>query len=235
MALSAEDDGKVVEYRYAAPEDATRVLLCRHGASASVDPDEPAEMLEGWGDPGLDDAGHREADLLADRLAGLGLDAIYASGLRRTLETAEPLAHRLGLEVGLEPRLREARYGDWEGGIWRVRIAEGHPIALQMIEEQRWDIVPGCEPVHDFARRIRDGLDEIAARHRGEQVAVFVHGGVIGQAMAEAAGCQSFAFNASDNASISELVIDARRWRVRRFNDTAHLQVPAEQSAVAAT
>ena len=235
MPESAQDDGKVVEYRYAAPEDAARVLLVRHGASASVDPEEPIEMVDGYGDPGLDEAGHREAELIADRLAGAGIDAIYASGLRRTLETAEPLAQRLGLEIATEPRLREARFGEWEGGIWRVRINEGHPIALQMIEEQRWDIVPGCEPVHDFANRIRDGLNDVAGRHRGEQVAVFAHGGVIGQAMAEAAGCQSFAFNASDNGSISELVIDARRWRVRRFNDTAHLQVSVDKSAYAPT
>lgn len=235
MALSAQDDGKVVEYRYAAPEEATRVLLVRHGASASVDPDEPIEMVDGYGDPGLDEAGHREAELVAERLAGEGVDAIYASGLRRTVETAEPLARRLGLAVESEPRLREARFGEWEGGIWRVRITEGHPIALRMIDEQRWDIVPGCEPVHDFANRVRDGLGEIAARHRGRQVAVFAHGGVIGQAMAETAGCQSFPFNASDNASITELVIDDRRWRVRRFNDTAHLQVGAEKSAYAPT
>ena len=235
MALSAQDDGKVVEYRYVAPEDAARVLLVRHGASASVDPDEPIEMVDGYGDPGLDEAGHREAELVAERLAGTGIDAIYASGLRRTVETAEPLANRLGLEIGLEPRLREARFGEWEGGVWRVRITEGHPIAMQMIDEQRWDIVPGCEPVHEFANRIRAGLNEIAARHRGQQVAVFAHGGVIGQAMAETAGCQSFAFNASDNAGITELVIDERRWRVRRFNDTAHLQVAAAKSAYAPT
>jgi len=235
MALEAQDDGKVVEYRYAAPEDATRVLLIRHGASATVDPDEPVEMVDGYGDPGLDDDGHREAELIAERLAGTDIDAIYASGLRRTVETAEPLARRLGLEIEVEPRLREARFGEWEGGIWRVRITEGHPIAMQMIDEQRWDIVPGCEPVHEFANRVRAGLGAIAAAHPGGQVAVFAHGGVIGQAMAETAGSQSFPFNASDNASISEFVIDARRWRVRRFNDTAHLDVLAEKGAYAPT
>jgi probable phosphoglycerate mutase len=192
-------------------------------------------MVDGYGDPGLDDAGHREAALIAERLAGSDIDAIYASGLRRTLETAAPLAQRLGLEIATEPRLREARFGEWEGGIWPLRITEGHPIALQMIDEQRWDIVPGCEPVHDFANRVRAGLDEIAARHRGGLVAVFAHGGVIGQAMAETAGCQSFAFNASDNGSINELVIDPHRWRVRRFNDTAHLEVTADESAYAPT
>lgn len=235
MALSAQDDGKVIEYRYAAPGDAARVLLVRHGASASVDPDDPVEFVDGYGDPGLDEAGHREAELIAERLATAGIDAIYASGLRRTIETAEPLAARLGLPVELEPRLREARFGEWEGGVWRVRITEGHPIAMQMIDEQRWDIVPGCEPVHEFANRVRDGLNEIAARHGGQQVAVFAHGGVIGQSMAEAAGCQSFPFNASDNASIGELVIEARRWKIRRFNDTAHLQVLADKSAYAPT
>jgi probable phosphoglycerate mutase len=233
MGSVPEQDGKVVEYRYAAPRDAARVLLARHGASASVDPDEPVAYLDGWGDPGLDAAGHREAELLADRLAPTGIDAIYTSGLRRTVETAEPLARRLGLEPRSEPRLREAHFGEWEGGVWRVRITEGHPIALQMIDQQRWDIVPGCEPVHDFAARVRAGLNEIAARHQGEVVLVVVHGGIIGQAIAEASGGQSFPFNASDNASISELVIDERRWRIRRFNDTAHLQVAATESEYA--
>jgi probable phosphoglycerate mutase len=66
-------------------------------------------------------------------------------------------------------------------------------------------------------------LRTIVDAHPGGRVVVVVHGGVIGQLMATAAGSSPFAFNGSDNASISELVVDGDRQIVRRFNDTAHL------------
>lgn len=54
-------------------------------------------------------------------------------------------------------------------------------------------------------------------------MAVFTHGGVIGQAMADACGSKPYPLNASDNASISQLVFTGERWKIRRFNDTTHL------------
>ena len=57
---------------------------------------------------------------------------------------------------------------------------------------------------------------------------VVVHGGVIGQLLADTVGVQGFTFAGADNTSISELVVDAKgRWWLRRFNDTAHLDVPS--------
>jgi probable phosphoglycerate mutase len=51
-----------------------------------------------------------------------------------------------------------------------------------------------------------------------------VHGGVIGQALSIATGAGVFEFSAADNGSISEIVVVGDgAWRVRRFNDTAHL------------
>jgi broad specificity phosphatase PhoE len=52
---------------------------------------------EGERDPDLTPEGHRHAALLADRLAGAGIAVIYVSTFRRTHQTAEPLARRLGL------------------------------------------------------------------------------------------------------------------------------------------
>jgi probable phosphoglycerate mutase len=92
-----------------------------------------------------------------------------------------------------------------------------------MIDEQRWDLIPGSEPVNAFADRVTTVLDAIAGRHPGRAVAVFTHAGVIGQAMAHASGCDPFPFSAADNASISQIVISEDRWRIKRFNDTAHL------------
>ena len=53
----------------------------------------------------------------------------------------------------------------------------------------------------------------------------FSHGGVIGHALALASDSRPFVFIHADNASISQLVVTRRRWLVRRFNDTAHLEI----------
>jgi 2,3-bisphosphoglycerate-dependent phosphoglycerate mutase len=219
----AADGGMIKEYRFKVPEGATELLILRHGESAGADPAVPFALLAGHGDPELSTAGRWQAERLADRLAGEHISAIYVSSLRRTAQTAAPLADRLGITPVTEHDLREAHFGEWEGNVWRVRIVERHPVAMRMISEQRWDIVPGAEPAAAFAARVRGALNRIVSRHPGQTVAVFTHGGVIGQALGDACGCEPFPFNAADNASVSQLVHVAGRWKIRRFNDTTHL------------
>jgi probable phosphoglycerate mutase len=146
--------------------------------------------------------------------------------LRRTAQTAAPLAARLGLDARVEAGLREVYLGDWEGGIYRKMMTVGHPVSQQVLAEERWDLIPGAEPAAAFADRVRAAIVRLAAGHLGQRVAVFTHGGVIGQAMALASGSRPFAFVGADNASISRLVIVGDRWIVRGFNDTTHLDDP---------
>jgi probable phosphoglycerate mutase len=222
-AAPAAAGAKVAEYRFKLPADATEMFIVRHGASADAVPGEPYPFRGGWSDPELSPVGREQAERIADRLLHELIAAIYVSNLRRTHQSAAPLAERLGLTPIEEPDLREALMGEWEGFLWRQRIEEGHPLALRMIDEQRWDIIPGAEDPGDFATRVRTALARIADRHRGETVAIFTHGGVIGQAVGDAVGAQPFPFNASDNGAIAQLVRTATRWKVRRFNDTTHL------------
>lgn len=70
---------------------------------------------------------------------------------------------------------------------------------------------------------MRRGLLRIAAAHADQLVAVVVHGGVIGAAMAMAAQSDAFAFNGAANGSISRLVIRGEEMTVRGYNDCAHL------------
>lgn len=219
----AAGGGTIKEYRFRVPEGATELLILRHGESAAADPAVPFPLLAGHGDPELSLAGRWQAERLADRLAGEPISAVYVSSLRRTAQTAAPLAGRLGITPVTEHDLREAHFGQWEGNVWRVRIAERHPVAMRMINEQRWDIVPGAEQADAFAARVRAALNRVVSRHPGQMVAVFTHGGVIGQALGDACGCEPFPFNAADNASVSQLVHIAGRWKIRRFNDTTHL------------
>jgi probable phosphoglycerate mutase len=199
------------------------ILLIRHGQSEPYVPGTPFPLVEGHADPGLTPAGQEQAALLADRLATTRIDGIYVSTLRRTAQTAAPLAARLGLVPRVEPELREVHLGNWEGGEYRQRVAERDPIVRQVFEQERWEVIPGAETSASLAARVRAAIERLAAAHAGDRLAVFTHGGVIAQTLALASGSRPFAFLSADNASISRLVITGRHWIVRGFNDTAHL------------
>jgi probable phosphoglycerate mutase len=209
--------------RFEPPPGATDILLVRHGQSGAYVDGTLFALIDGQGDPPLSAEGEQQARKVGARLAHQDVDAIYVSTMRRTAQTAAPLAGELGLSPTVDAGLREVHLGDWEGGVFRKNVAEGHPIALRMMAEERWDVIPGAEPAEAFASRVRRAIERIAAAHPGQRVAAFTHGGVIGQALALATGSRPFAFTGAENASISRLVITADRWIVRGYNDTAHL------------
>jgi probable phosphoglycerate mutase len=220
------DDGEEQVYRqhrFTLPAAATDLLLVRHGESAPARRDAPAPRVDGHSDPELAPEGRAQAEKLAERLAHEDIDAIYVTSLRRTHETAAPLAERLGIEPRVEADLREVFLGEWEGIAFRKYVAEGHPTAIQMFLEQRWDVIPGAESNDAFAARVGGALRRIVAAHPGQRVVVVVHGGVIGQACALATGAPTFSFIGADNASISQIVAMPEPWMLRRFNDTGHL------------
>jgi probable phosphoglycerate mutase len=182
-------------------------------------------LVGGHGDPPLAPAGVEQAKLAAQRLIDTGerIAAVYVTTLQRTVQTAAPLVEELGLTPIVAADLREVFLGDWEGGEFRKRIADGDPIAQLMYVEQRWDVIPGGEPAHQFRNRVQRGIERIAAEHPDELVVAVVHGGVIGEVINIATGSSGFAFTGADNASISHIVVESDRWVVRCWNDTSHL------------
>jgi probable phosphoglycerate mutase len=218
-----EDPIQHRQARFQPPPGATGILLVRHGESAPAVQGASFDLVDGHGDPPLHPDGREQAQRVADRLAGEPLRAIYVTTLRRTAETAAPLAARLGLTPVVEADLREVFLGAWEGGLLRQRVSEGDPIALRMVAEERWDVIPGAESTAALNERVTRGLTAVAAKHPDQLVAVVTHGGVIAALMSIATGSRPFAFTGADNASISHVVITEDRWVVRRFNDTSHL------------
>jgi probable phosphoglycerate mutase len=212
------------QFRFRRPPGATELLLVRHGESEPLVPGQPFPLRDGHGDPALAPEGRAQAERVGERLSRHPIDAIYVSTLRRTHETAAPLATQLGITPIVEPDLREVHLGEWEGELYRQRMAEGHPIAIQMLREQRWDAIPGAESSEALRSRVRGAIERIVAAHPDQRVVVVSHGGVIGEIIAQAVATpNAFAFLGCANASISHLVVTADRWIVRRFNDTAHL------------
>ncbi|HSD79634.1 MAG TPA: histidine phosphatase family protein [Solirubrobacteraceae bacterium] len=211
---------------FRAPDDAIEVVLVRHGASAAAVPGEPFPLLDGHGDPPLAPEGEAQARAVAERLAGAAIDALFVTPLRRTRETAAPLAARLGLDPAVVPDLREVHLGAWETGEYRIRMARGDPLALRTLTEERWDVLPGAEAMDAFAARVRRGLRAVVdAVGPGATAVAVVHGGVIGELCRQATLSRPFAFVGADNASLTRLVVlPGGQQLLRTFNDTAHLE-----------
>jgi probable phosphoglycerate mutase len=61
----------------------------------------------------LNDEGKQQAERLAEILASTPISKVFCSPMDRCLETAAPLAKRLGLPVEISPALNELDFGDW--------------------------------------------------------------------------------------------------------------------------
>jgi probable phosphoglycerate mutase len=211
------------QVRFSAPPEATEIVLVRHGETIPADPGKPFPLVDGHGDPELAPEGVEQAERVASRLAATKIDAIYVTTLRRTVETAAPLAMRTGLTPVVEPGLREIRLGEWEGGLYRHKVRSLDPMALEMFARERWDVVPGAESNEELADRVRAGIERIVADHPGRRVVAFSHGGAIGMVLSIATGSRPFAFVGVDNGGISTIVVSGDRWFLRGFNDVCHL------------
>jgi 2,3-bisphosphoglycerate-dependent phosphoglycerate mutase len=211
------------QHRFSPPPGATTVLLVRHGESAPAHPYLPFASRDGHGDPELDPVGVQQSELLGQRLSSAPVSAIYVTSLRRTHQTAAPLAAHLGLTPVEEPDLREVFLGEWEGGIFRSRAIDNDPVFREIFRQERWDVIPGAEPHDEFDARVWGAFQRIVAAHTDQRVMVVAHGGVIGHLLHRVTDSRRFAFSVADNASISEVVAGPDRVMLRRYNDVSHL------------
>jgi len=201
-------------------------VFVRHAESAAAHPGVPFPVIEGGhADPPLHPDGERQAEAVGARLAAEAVTGLYVTPLVRTHQTAAPLAARLGLEPVVIPELREVHMGEWEGGEFRIRFARHDPLALRVLREQRWDLIPGAEPMAAMRARVRAGLRRVLdATAPGTTAVVVGHGAVIAELLHQATGSEPFAFVQIANGSISRLVVrPSGRQVLQSFNETAHL------------
>jgi 2,3-bisphosphoglycerate-dependent phosphoglycerate mutase len=216
------------QHRYVPPPDSVEVVLVRHGASEAALPGKSFPLIDGQGDPALSEVGRSQARSVANELADESFSGMFVSNLRRTQETARPLAEKSGLEPTVLPDLREVFLGELEGGEYRIKVAEGDPLVVEIAQQERWDVIPGGESLDEFEGRLRGAIETIARSvPNGTAAVAFAHGAVIGQLCAMATASRPFAFIHADNGSISRLVVNEDgRWLLRSFNETRHLETP---------
>lgn len=209
------------------PPGATEVILARHGSSAHGDPNARFDLVGGQSDPPLAPRGHVQSDALARRLAREPIVALFITSLRRTAETAAPLAARLGLAPIVVPELCEVHLGEWESdGGFSLRRPDRDALRERVLEEEEWGLIPGAEDLRSLAKRTSLGLEKVAREIGPGRVGVaIVHGGVIAEACHQITQSRPFAFFATENASITRIIRSSDgRWTLQAFNETAHLR-----------
>ncbi|HEY6016825.1 MAG TPA: histidine phosphatase family protein, partial [Gaiellaceae bacterium] len=114
-----------------------------------------------------------------EELASEPPDAIWSSDLSRARETAEIVAARVGLDVAVDPRLREVDVGEWSG-LTLAEVERLYPEGMRRREAGGTGWERG-ETYEAMGERVVAALQEIAAAHDGGRVLVVTHGGAMGR------------------------------------------------------
>ncbi|MDQ7793813.1 MAG: alpha-ribazole phosphatase [bacterium] len=181
---------------------------------------------QGHKDIPLDAVGRQQARSVARALAGVQLEAIYASDLLRARQTAEPLALEHGLKVACLPGLREMHFGDWEG-LTRDEVHELYPEVVRTWYSDRARAgVPGGETVAVFAERVLAAFEVVVGRHPRGSVAVISHGGSLRVYLCSVLGMDLSRLWTvqQDSACISVVDYEPAGPRLLRLNCTEHLR-----------
>jgi probable phosphoglycerate mutase len=162
---------------------ATLVLFVRHGQTPTT-----GKLLPGRA-AGLHlaDAGAQQAEAVAARIAELPrVDAVYASPLERTRETAAPIARAQRLKVQVDRGLLECDFGDWTGAELKAlaklpewRTVQRYPSGFRF---------PGGESFTEMQTRMVTAVGRLVERHRGGVVVAVSHADPIKAAVAHALG-----------------------------------------------
>jgi probable phosphoglycerate mutase len=202
--------------------EATRIIAVRHGETSwNVD-----ARIQGQLDIQLNDTGRWQARRVGHALSSEQLTAIYSSDLGRAHETARAIGEAAGIPVVAHPGLRERRFGMFEGKTfdeihqnwpehahnWRKRIPE-------------WEPPEGGESLLQLRERVTRTLNDLAAPHPGQQIAVVAHGGVLDTLYRVATGqdVNSPRTWQLPNGAINRLLWTPQGFTLVGWSDTQHL------------
>ncbi|MGZ5847184.1 MAG: histidine phosphatase family protein [Ramlibacter sp.] len=202
--------------------DPTRIIAIRHGETSwNAD-----ARIQGQLDIGLNETGRWQAQRVGQALADEPITAVYSSDLERAQATAQSISEVKGVPVIPHEGLRERSFGMFEGrtfdeihqtwpehaNSWRKRIPE-------------WQPPEGGESLLQLRERVTRTLEQLAARHPGEQIVVVAHGGVLDALYRVATGQDVNSPRTWElpNGAINRLLWTPQGFTLVGWSDTQHL------------
>lgn len=199
-----------------------KIYFVRHGQTAlSRD-----NMFCGSSNPDLTPEGRQMAEALAAYYGNIKWRAIYASPMKRTLQTATPLARHMGMKILKEKGLREIDYGKWEmheiDDVHR-RWNDDH---IKFLADPGWNAPTGGETANQVATRALAVVDKIRKRHKDGDVIVISHKATIRIILCSLLGIDIGRFRYRLNATVSSVSIvefGSHGPMLKVMGDTTHL------------
>jgi len=199
----------------------TQIIIVRHGETEW----NIRGIRQGHLDSRLTERGLAQAKALGARLGREKFATLYSSDLGRAVNTAREIANVTGHEIVTDARLRERHLGIFQG-------LNGDEIAAKYSEERRLMrtmgpgyVIPGGESMVQQVERNIECLNELAAKHQGEQIVVVTHGGVVSgffrhtlEISLEAPRRFEFV-----NAGINIFAQEDGNWMLLTWGDVSHL------------
>lgn len=200
----------------------TRLVLIRHGITEW----NKEKRYCGHKDIGLSAEGRSQARLLGKRLGAARFDRIYCSDRKRAMQTARILFKKT--DIVLKAGLREINFGILEGLRHEEIMKKYADIYGKWLRDSFRNNIPEAEPMGSFKKRVVRALAGIAGSNPGRTVAVVCHGGVIAIFLTGISKNKDFWSCVPSPASITTVEHTNGRSRVKKFNDTAHLEANDE-------
>ena len=198
-------------------------ILVRHGET----PWNVTLQYQGQANVPLNERGHAQARLTAERLARLRVAALYTSDTVRAAETAAAISDMIGIAPQPIPELREIDVGQWEG-LTPEQLYRRFPDHMAEYERDPARTVRlGGESYAQLQARALVALRRIYEAHQhGDVVVAVSHGGTIRALLCHVIGLDLANFGKMwlDNGSLTELRYSSHGWRLVRLNDAAHLE-----------
>jgi len=200
----------------------TRLVLIRHGVTKW----NTEKRYCGHKDIGLSSEGKSQVKLLSNRLNAVRFDKVYCSNKKRAMQTARMLFKQA--RIIPDRGLREINFGILEGLEHKEIIRKYASVYEKWLKDPFVNNIPRAEPMNGFKKRVESVLWSIVRSNDDKTIAIVCHGGVIGVFLTGILKNRNFWRCVPSPASVTVVEHRNDKFKLEKFNNTAHLKVNYE-------
>jgi len=199
----------------------TRFYIIRHGESLG----NSAGLFLGHTDLGLTERGHKQAELTAEYLKDVPIDAFYSSDLKRAYETCEHIARKKNMPINTHKGLREIFAGEWEAKVFD-NLSKEFPSFKIWMDDFSNAQCDGGESVCELKDRVEKAFTEIAVANPDKNICVTTHATpirVMSTVFRKIPLTEISNISWVPNASVTEVIYLDGRWTLIREGYKEHM------------
>ena len=200
----------------------TEIILARHGETEwNVE-----EIFRGRIDVELNETGIKQAELLAEYLRNINIEAVYSSPLKRALKTAEMIADCHRLEVEIAPGLIDFDFGKWQGLPHQEVKDRYQEFYADWVNHPENVKMPAGESLNDVRKRAIGVIDEVITKKYEGTVVLVAHRVLNKVLICALLGLDNAHFwnIRQDTCGITTFTWENGRFILTRHNDTSYLK-----------